>query len=228
MPYLIGFHLEGTDDLILKCLLARLLEIEEEAIQAEVFQARSGGWTDLIATIPKALHRFYGQCARAVLIGMDNDGDRDLTQTGNSEDPRHPRHWNHPDTARTDCRYCQMAMRVASQRAGLNWIPNKAGEEWPIIITVPVETIEAWLLTAKAQADPGQGSFEAESLPRSVLKQRFYGKPFVTREDVKTVALPLLRQADLSVLRKYSHSFDDFAQQVLVHAEDIRSAPPCW
>ena len=96
------------------------------------------------------------------------------------------------------------------------------------MITVLVEKVEAWLLIAQATLDAGHGTLEAEQLPRSILKQRFYGKPFVTLEDVQKVALPILRETDLSALRKYSRSFDDFARQVLQNAEEIRSAPPCW
>jgi len=228
MAYLIGFHVEGTDVYILKCLLARLLQIDEEEVQTDVLEARSGGQGDLIATIPKALHRFYGKCARAAIIGMDNDGDVNLERTDASEAPKHPRHWNHPNTEHADCRYCQMVSRADSQLPKLNWIPSKTSGAWPVVITVSVEAIEAWLLIALDCVEPGRGARNAERLPKSILKQRFYGKPFVTKQDVLKIALPLLRKADISVLRNYSKSFDDFANQVISRADAIKSEIPCW
>lgn len=113
----------------------------------------------------------------------------------------------------------------------MDWIKTKPGERWPILIAVPVESIEAWLLITQAILDAGTGSLHAEKELRSTLKQKFYGRPAATLEDVQNKALPMIRRLDaagLGLLKTHSLSFADFAAQVDSHAEEIRTSPPCW
>src|SRR5438552_896914 len=106
MAILVGFHVEGWDHLIFHVLLSKLLDIPEADIQPDWIDVPGRGWAFVIDTLPKALKRFYGQCAQAVVVGIDNDGNRDLTTLGESEDPARPRHWLHAPNANPSCRWC--------------------------------------------------------------------------------------------------------------------------
>lgn len=217
---LFGIHVEGNDHLVVKTLLARLLDFDESAITVDHIDHPGMGWKAVLEQAPKALQRFYHKCCALAVLGMDNDGNRDLLADGLRQDPDHPRHWLHPQTPVTDqeaCRYCKLTSIADRVRTELTYIPKKPGSTWPILICVPVEMIESWLLTAKALAQPGQGSLNAENKRRSTQKQALYGRPESTREDVETIALPLLRvlsHEQLRQIRSHSRSFDSFATQV--------------
>jgi hypothetical protein len=163
---------------------------------------------------------------------MDNDGNIDLRSRGGQEDPRHPRHWLHAEQGqREGCRWCLLHTGAEKTRPALNWLPGKPGDRWPVVIAVPVESIEAWLLTTRAILTPGGDSLYAEQEARGPMKRRFYGRPGARREDVEQVALPLIRQLttdQIQVQKDHSRSFSDFAAQVSRHAEEILTAPPCW
>ena len=110
----------------------------------------------------------------------------------------------------------------------MDWIKTKPGERWPILIAVPVESIEAWLLITQAIVVPGTGSLHAENELRSTFKQRFYKRPAATLEDVQKVAVPMIRQLDRDGLdRLKTHSLS-FAAQVDRHADEIATSPACW
>jgi len=99
------------------------------------------------------------------------------------------------------------------------------------LIVVPVESIEAWLLTTQAILSPGNGSLHAESELRSTFKHRFYGRPEAREDDVRHIALPMIRQLDtahIQVLKSHSRSFDDFAKQVANSRDEIETTPDCW
>src|SRR5205814_1735357 len=106
---------------------------------------------------------------------------------------------------------------IEKARPALNWLQGKSGDRWPIVIAVPVESIEAWLLTTRAILLPGSGPFYVEQEGRGPLKRRMYGRPGARREDVEQMALPLIRQLTddrIQVLKEHSRSFADFAAQV--------------
>lgn len=232
MAVLVGFHTEGWDHLILRAFLARLLQWSEEDIAPDWIDARGCGWDFVLTMVPRALKRFYGQCAQFAVVGMDNDGNLDLDQSGVPEDPARPRHWRHPGETNRRCRYCQVAETVERTRPDLNYVRCKPGAVWPILICVPVEAIEAWLLAARALLTGRPDDLRAENRPHGVrLKQQLYGIPVATREVVENVALPLVRamtDAHLASLKEYSHSFSDFAEQVDLHLETITGARDCW
>jgi len=224
MPILAGFHVEGSDHLILRALVAKVLVISEDDIQVDFIDAPGRGWNFVLEFIPKALKRFYGQCAQFAVIGVDNDGNVDLDQTGLPEDPRHPRHANHGAAACGDCRYCMVSEIVGKVRPQLNWIPKKPGFSWPILIAVPVEMIETWLLIIK-------GTPSIQRKPRSIQKQRLYGKPVATAADVRGIALPLVRSmtaTGLAALRQESVSFRDFHDQITAAGATICGNTDCW
>ncbi|MGA2336819.1 MAG: hypothetical protein WA383_09140 [Terriglobales bacterium] len=224
MPILAGFHVEGNDHLILHALVAKVLSIPEAHISVDFIDAPGRGWKFVLEFIPKALKRFYGQCAQFAVIGIDNDGNVDLDQAAVNEDPHHPRHDNHPGATNAICRYCMIAQAVAGVRPQLNWIQKKPGFTWPILIAVPVEMIETWLLTL-------QGKQGVHRRPRSVLKQLLYGKPVATRDDVTNVALPLVRAmtaVDLANLTQASASFRNFHDQIVGAQAYIHGNADCW
>jgi hypothetical protein len=123
----------------------------EEEILLDFVDAPGRGWKFVLEFIPNALKRFYGQCAQFAVIGIDNDGNVDLDQAAVNEDPHHPRHDNHPGATVAVCRYCMVAHAVARVRPQLNWIQKKPSATWPILIAVPVEMIETWLLTLQGK-----------------------------------------------------------------------------
>lgn len=233
MPsFLVGFHVEGWDHLILKAFLAKLLDIAEKDIEPDVIDRDNRGWAAVQEIASKALKRFYGKCAQCAILSVDNDGNVDLTRSGTLEDPRHPRHANHVGQSIEECRHCRLDQIVSRTRAELNWIPTKPGAVWPVVIAVPVEMLEAWILTARAIVEGGDASsFHAEQLPRSVLKQRLYGRPFATGADVERVALRLVRSLlpdQVETLCAHSRSFCLFRDQIDLHRESILTDPGCW
>ncbi len=228
----VGFHVEGWDHLILISYLAKLLSVEETEIEPDVIERDNRGDTSIPVLAQKALKRFYGKCARCAVLGIDNDGNLDLTNSGEPEDPTHPRHFNHIGKTNGRCRYCRLEDAVKRTRPELTWLPAKPGATWPVLIAVPVEMIEAWLLTSRAIVDLGDGTrFQAEQLPRSVLKQRLYGKPAATKDDVDGIALPLVRKMSgdhLEALASHSKSFELFKEQVSTQRERILDSRSCW
>jgi hypothetical protein len=213
---LVGFHVEGHDHLILKALLATLLAVPEDTIEVDRIEANGMGWQQVLEMLPKALGRFYGKGCTIAVVGVDNDGNDDLHATGKLEDPDRPRHWLHTPPF-TGCRQCDIESVVARTRPALHWLPTNPGTTWPIVVSVPVEMVESWVLIARAVAGVVGGSFHAERERRADQKQRVYGRPEATREDVGTTAVPLLRKLapeQLAQVAKHSRSFADFAHQV--------------
>ena len=232
MPIRVGLLTEGHDHRILIVFLAKLLGIAEPDLVADLIDDPGRGWQFVEKNVDRALRRFYGRCARLAILAMDNDGNLDLQATGGQEDPRHPRHWHHSSgESSEECRWCRLAKLVERTRIHLNWIDNKPGDRWPIMIAVPVESIEAWLLIIQAILQPGTGSLVAESENRGTFKIRLYGRPAATLEAVETLALPMIRRLSpeqVQTLRSYSRSFDDFAAQVERFRAEIETAPECW
>lgn len=232
MAILVGFNVEGSDVLILRALLERLLGLPEGGIEPDWIDVSGRGWTFVLDNLSTALRRFYGQCAQLAVVGIDNDGSCDLVHNGQQEDPQHPRHWNHQGP-RPDCRYCMLLELVAKTRGELTYIPLKPGATWPIVVVVPVETIEAWLLELQAVVAPGTGAglTRAEDRLRTTFKEQLYRQPVASRAGVEEVALPLIRSAttaQLATLRTRSKSFDDFARQVDLHRQQILGPRDCW
>jgi hypothetical protein len=228
----IGLLTEGHDHLILRAYLAKLLGVLDEEIEADYPDGTGHGHGYVAATIDRALRRFYNQCAQLAIISMDNDGNLDLLSSGGQEDPRHPRHWLHTNVDKPNgCRWCFIHDQVEQTRPALNWIPTKPSLQWPVVIAVPVESIEAWLLTTQAILVTGTGSLHAEQERRATYKMRLYRRPAATLEDVQTIALPMIRQLEpdhLQTLRDHSRSFSDFADQIKNCSDELLTAPPCW
>ncbi|HEU5153862.1 MAG TPA: hypothetical protein VFU03_03985 [Gemmatimonadales bacterium] len=116
---LIGFNVEGHDHLILRCLIERILGLDPAAVRSEHVE-QPGGWNDVLQVAPLALKKFYALSADLAVIGVDNDGDEDL-MGGASEDPKHPRHWNHAGTSSPQCRQCQLHEIADRTRGQLGW-----------------------------------------------------------------------------------------------------------
>jgi hypothetical protein len=96
----VGLLVEGNDHLIVRTLLAVLLEVDEPTIEADPLDQPGLGWQVVLEVAPKALKRFYGTCSVLAVVGVDNDGNC----TG-EEDPRHLRHWLHAPEHREHCRH---------------------------------------------------------------------------------------------------------------------------
>ena len=231
MAILVGFHSEGWDHLVLSAYLSRLLDLPETDLAPDWIEAAGRGWKFVFQVLPKALKRFYGKCAQFAVVSIDNDGSIDLDALAAKEDPAHPRHWLHADGTSDVCRWCQLASLVGRIRPELNWLRCKSGNDWPVLIAVPVEAIEAWLITSRALAHSQPGLLRSEMRPRGGLKQLFYGKPAATRQDVESVALPLIRDMTpehLDSLKRYSKSFAQFARQVERERRAILGNRDCW
>ena len=231
MPIRVGLLTEGHDHLILRAYLARLLNVPDGEIEADYPDGTGHGHEYVAVGIDRALRRFYGGCTNwpsfrwtttVTLISAPKEAGR----------PTRPRHWLHRDAGPLDrCRWCFIHNQVEETRPALNWIPFKHGARWPIVIAVPVESIEAWLLTTQAILVTGTGSLYAEQERRAAYKMRLYGRPAATLEDVQTIALPMIRQLEadqLQTLRDNSRSFSDFADQIKKCSDEILTAPPCW
>jgi hypothetical protein len=231
VPVRVGLLTEGHDHLILRAYLAKLLGIHEDEIEADVPDGTGHGHQYVAANIDRALRRFYGQCAQLAILSIDNDGNLNLRASGGQEDPTRPRHWLHKDVVDPSCRWCFVHEQAEQTRPALNWIPSKPPNRWPIVIAVPVESIEAWLLTTHAILVPGKGSLHAEQELRTSFKTRFYGRPAAILEDVHSMALPMIRQLEVEQLQRLqdcSKSFTNFAEQVREWRDELLTAPPCW
>ena len=212
MSLRVGFHVEGTDVLILCALLERLLGLERNDVEPVPIQARpiTQGCADLVKLVPEALSVFRKAAVAAAVLAMDNDGDIDLRLTGSPEDYAHPRHWNHTGVRASQCRFCQLTHAVAAATA-----VNSELAFAPAIIAVPTEMIEAWLLVAAGLDKKGSGDLEAEQMPKRDLKPAFYGCQRATQKRVREHALPLLaRLTDVEAISQHSRSFALFAEQV--------------
>ncbi len=180
---------------------------------------------------PRRSKRFYNQCAQLAVIGVDNDGNEDLNLTGRSEDAKHPRHWNHsPETSHL-CRWCMLNDLITRTRDELDWLPRKPGGQWPIILAVPVEMIESWLLIAQAIVSPGKGDLSAESTAREAQKKKLYSQPVAARENVERVAMPLIRtmtSQQIGRLASHSRSFANFVDQITLQRAKILGSRDCW
>jgi hypothetical protein len=224
MPILAGFHVEGNDHLILRAFVAKVLMLAEDDIEMDFIPAPGRGWEFVLEFIPNALRRFYARCAQFAVVGVDNDGNVDLDQVAGNEDPNHPRHGNHPEATVAGCRRCMIDHAVAGVRSHLNWIQKKPGAMWPILIAVPVEVIETWLLVLRGEPN-------IQRRPRSVQKLRLYGKPAATRDDVMSIALPLVRAMTVegvASLVEASPSFRDFHDQLSAARPIICGIAECW
>src|SRR5438128_5078922 len=192
---LIGFLLEGWDHLVVRAYLAKLLNISEEDVVADpVGEGAGSGYEFVLSSVETALRRFYHKCAQVAIVGVDNDGNRDLDGEDLVEDPRHRRHWLHPgEVDNIHCRHCRLAVEIAAVRPHLHWLPWKPGNSWPIILVIPAEAIEAWLLITRAIVNPRQGSMNVERQTRHTLKREFYGSYAATRRDVEEIAVAMIR-----------------------------------
>ena len=206
----VGLHLEGRqDDAILTVYLARLLGIGTGALTVELNEVRARGIGQLFLSLPRAIQKFWYLKAAAVVVGVDNDGENFVGE----EDPHHPRHWRHEGRA-DRCRYCRCESAVHRAIGALSPSQHGAARAWPVVISVPVEALEAWLLE-DAQIVGRRPYRPAESLPRSRLKTMLYGRPRPTAEDIERIAIPIAENADLRSLRQRSRSFALFAARVL-------------
>lgn len=231
---LVGFLLEGWDYLIVRAYLAKILAVAEDHIEADAVGDAAGcGWDFVAESLEIALRRFYHKCAQLAVVGGDNDGNRDLQAELLNEDPLHRRHWLHPGQRdETNCRSCQLAASIAVVRPHLHWLPRKPGQAWPIVLAIPVETLEAWLLVTRAIVELRDGrSIRSESAPRSALKMQFYGRPTATRRDVENIALPMIRSMTgdhVDALKQHALSFREFCDQVDGYRASILGDPSCW
>jgi hypothetical protein len=219
----IGYHCEGGDRPILHCLVCRLLNVPEDRVESCAFAQRPQGYDKVVRDAPLALRVLYLQhWALAAVVAVDNDGHEDLRHTGQQQDPTHPRHWVHPrkpERHPPDCRFCRLHCLA---RGTINALPETRGfvapEAWPVVICVPTEELESWLLIARGLTDPKhQALLDAENRPAGVqMKVDFYGSKRALLSRVKSRALPLLRDlADVTQIGRHSRSFRLFARQVL-------------
>ena len=222
----VGVHVEGYDHLIFHSLLAKLLLLPEDTIDIDRVGAIGLGWHQVLETLPKALMRFRGKACALAVIGIDNDGTADLVATGNQEASEHPRHWLHA-TRHPNCRHCQLeAVVAATRQSRLGWDATIA--RWPIVIAVPVEAIEAWLLVIQAILGVG-GSLRAERERRQGMKQCVYGRLEATREDIERITLPQIRaltKEQLLLARSHCQSLKIFAAQVEAFRQQQENGAP--
>lgn len=230
MGILVGFHTEGWDFLILRSLVAALLGIEEDEIVADWIERPGRGWDFVLKNVRPTMQRFYSQCAQFAIFSVDNDGSEDLARSGALEDASRPRHWNH-SSAHERCRFCQLDALIRQERSMLSGLPQKPPQTWPVLIAIPVEAIEAWLLELQAIVSPPKGMARAEARGRLRFKEMLYSKPAAPRPDVERIALPLIRSAtsaQLDELRERSRSFALFADQVDESRPIILGPRDCW
>jgi len=219
----IGFHLEGPqDDETLRILLARLLGIERSAIEPLVFSSRVDGYEGVVQFLGAALAEFEQEGVRAAVVGVDNDGTPMPGLDGTVvEDPRRPRHRpGHQPGLHVSCRYCRLAAAVERARTTF----EEKGSDWPVVIAVPVEALESWLLWGADCVGRGRHP-RPEDLPVGELKTKLYGRKHATQHDFRVVGRPIAEQMDLDGLRRDVPSFALFADAVEHHRDRLLAEP---
>lgn len=204
----IGYCCEETDWPILHCLVCRLLGRAEESVDHDVALVRySRGCTQVLALVPNELRRFYSCRSVAAVIGVDND----------DYDPCHHMHESRGEPRNEGCPFCRLQQEAERTRERMVSVAGFVTKyEWPVIISVPVQAIEAWLLTARDLLGYPDGDRHAEQLgDRDAMKRRLYPAGAAVGSAVSEVALPLLRALpDVREIGNYSRSFRALVEQV--------------
>lgn len=225
MP-LIGLHLEGRqDERVFEALLTGLLKLGPGVLTFKRLSQRASGYQDVITKLPVALANFWEQGASGVVVGVDNDGEPRVVSGAFSPDPHRPRHTHdHVPVSTAKCRYCRLVDAVEQRRATLRHRGRRRPSAWPVVIAVPVEALESWLLWGADMVDRRRER-RPEDLPKSQLKQRLYDRPHATRQDVETIAVPIAEQMDLDGLRRDVESFHLFAEAVEANRDLLLTEP---
>lgn len=211
-PISMGIFCESnTDSLILQALICRVLSKDTSEIQTSEILSRGGSFKSFCGAVPDVLRKLRKEDASVVVVCTDNDGKVDISKPNAlPEDPKHPRHARHVGQVDENCRHCLLVKAVQDTLPRLGY-PGRVDSAPTVIVTVPVEAIESWLLTARALAGGPDGKYlRAEDLPAGEkLKLALYGRPFVVTPDVESKAVPILNNTnlDLDQLAEYSPSF---------------------
>lgn len=220
----IGYHCEGHDHLVLHCLICGLRGIPEGSatlLRTGLEPCNDGQVRKLL---PVAIKRLSLDRTSAVVVARDNDGCGGTVchkAPGNCAKMRHSHHAAAGEPRDNSCRWCQLAAAVESAKVRHGG-PTVAPPFPPVVICVPVETIEAWLLIARGLVENIPEYLGAEHWPGGCrpagpkLKEMLYGRPGAGERLVNGVALPLLhRLPDVQAIGDHSESFRQFADQVV-------------
>lgn len=222
---LIGLHLEGAhDDEVFPILIGRLLGVEPHELHTVRYPNRAGGWRAVFATLPAALRQLWQAAANGVLVAVDNGGTPQVVGGVWRGDAAHPRHTAaHDDAPEAGCRHCQL--QLAARRAAANLPPYGAQHprDWPVVIAVPVEALESWLLWGADQVGRPRVA-RPEDLAESALKHKLYGR-LPRRRDLLRVAIPIVERMDLEGLRRDVPSFAQFADALERNRERLLAEP---
>lgn len=191
-----------SDQVALQHLASRILG---EHVQAHAFEWRIRGWSNALQIASKLARAAYMQGVDGAIFAIDND-----------DGVRHESHER--AQSEPDCRHCQLVAAARTEEV-LNW-PRPALSKLIFVFTVPIETLEAWLLFALDGDSTGMN----KGVDRRKLKKRVYGHAQPTEAQMITASVAVIARADLSKLRGASPSFDLFCRDLLEARDQTRAS----
>jgi hypothetical protein len=190
---------DDTDEDVFRVLLSRILG--RDVVPSETqYRFPRGGWTNALRLAPSIARDAYNKGLDGALFAIDNDGATPTHSTAHEEGTE-------------GCLFCKLraAARVDEP---LSW-PRQGLPRLRYFFTVPVQTLETWLLLGKGHDFKGEGeTLGRDHTGRAKLKRLLYGVEHPDRDTMRKTALPIAQSLNVNVLTKISPSFADFLTQL--------------
>lgn len=192
---------DSSDAEILRALMSRVCG-QEILIHEREYRVPLGGWNKVLELASVFSRAAFNSDARGVVFAIDADAGEPLHEVSHEQLPVE------------GCRHCGL-VRAARVDEVLSW--SRPGlPPLRFFFTVPVRTLETWLLAARGARIPGDAStFGRTGAERRQLKRLLYGSEAPVREHRIEVGLAAVRDGDLDLLSSISPSFAMFRSSLL-------------
>jgi hypothetical protein len=197
----IAFCVESDNDRVIYSRLVAKLAGSELEIHKSQYALREGGFAAALKLADRVTRNAFQAGADAVVLVVDNDGIQPVHSSAHH--------------AKLDelCRWC--SLHFAANAAEVRRWAKAEGRSFEVIVGVPVQTIETWLLLANDHPFPGPPeALGRDATGRASLKRALYGTPRPDSTLMRGRALPLIERLDVQALAARSESFRHFAEQV--------------
>jgi hypothetical protein len=195
------FCVESDNDRVIYSRLVEKLAGEPIVIHKGEYAVREGGFVPALMLAHRVTRNAFRAGADAVVLAVDNDGSESLHSSVN-----HLKRDEH-------CRWC--SLHFAANAAEVQRWAKAEGRSFEVIVGVPVQTLETWLLLANDYPFPGPPeALGRDATGRASLKRALYGTPRPDSTLMRERALPLIERLDVAAVLARSESFRHFAEQV--------------